>query len=325
MKIVVLDGFTLNPGDLSWKALKTLGKLVVYDRTAFETDKIIEAIGDAEIVFTNKTPITKEVLNQVPNVKYVGVLATGYNVVDINAAKEQRIAVTNIPAYGTNAVAQFVMGLLLEMCHHIGDHNNSVQKGEWTKSIDFCYWNSPLIELEGKTIGLIGFGKIGQATAKLAMAFGMNVLVYSRTIKKEFETSINSTTSLRFVSLDEVFSTSDVISLHCPLNEATENIICAKNIDKMKEGVLLINTSRGGLINEQDLADALNSDKIYSAAVDVISAEPMDTLNPLSTAKNCIITPHIAWATKEARQRLMNTAVNNLKSYIKGNPVNLVN
>jgi len=320
MKIVVLDGFTLNPGDLSWETLKELGELVVYDRTAFDTDKVVQEIGDATVVFTNKTPITKEVLSKVPTVKYIGVLATGYNVVDVKAANEQNIAVTNIPAYGTNAAAQFVMGLLLEICHHIGDHNHSVQKGDWTKSIDFCYWNSPLIELEGKTIGLIGFGKIGQATAKIAMAFGMNVLVHSRTVKKEFECS-----NLRFVSLDEVLSTSDVISLHCPLNEATENIICSKNISKMKDGVLLINTSRGGLVNEQDLANALNTDKIYAAALDVVSAEPMDKTNPLLTAKNCIITPHIAWATKEARQRLMNTAVGNLSSFLRGNPVNTVN
>jgi glycerate dehydrogenase len=320
MKIVVLDGFTLNPGDLSWETLKELGELVVYDRTAFDTDKVVQEISDATVVFTNKTPITKEVLSKVPTVKYIGVLATGYNVVDVKAANEQNIAVTNIPAYGTNAAAQFVMGLLLEICHHIGDHNHSVQKGDWTKSIDFCYWNSPLIELEGKTIGLIGFGKIGQATAKIAMAFGMNVLVHSRTVKKEFECS-----NLRFVSLDEVLSTSDVISLHCPLNEATENIICSKNISKMKDGVLLINTSRGGLVNEQDLANALNTDKIYAAALDVVSAEPMDKTNPLLTAKNCIITPHIAWATKEARQRLMNTAVGNLSSFLRGNPVNTVN
>ena len=271
-------------------------------------------------MFTNKTPISKKVLNNLPNLKYIGVLATGYNVVDVNAANEHNVVVSNVPAYGTDAVAQFVMGLLLEMCHHIGDHNNSVQKGDWTNSIDFCYWNSPLIELEGKTIGLIGFGKIGQKTAKLAIAFGMNVLVYSRTVKKEFESS-----NLIFVSLNEVLRKSDVISLHCPLNDTTSNIICANNIGLMKDKVLLINTSRGGLINEQDLADALNSNKIYAAAVDVVSKEPMNAENPLLSAKNCIITPHIAWATKEARERLMHTAVGNLKSYLEGNPINLVN
>ena len=320
MKIVVLDGFTLNPGDLSWEVLRTLGELIIYDRTEIDTDKVIQAIGIAEIVFTNKTPISKKVLNNLPNLKYIGVLATGYNVVDVNAANEHNVVVSNIPAYGTNAVAQFVMGLLLEMCHHIGNHNNSVQKGDWTNSIDFCYWNSPLIELEGKTIGLIGFGKIGQKTAKLAIAFGMNVLVYSRTVKKEFESS-----NLIFVSLNEVLRKSDVISLHCPLNDTTSNIICANNIGLMKDKVLLINTSRGGLINEQDLADALNSNKIYAAAVDVVSKEPMNAENPLLSAKNCIITPHIAWATKEARERLMHTAVGNLKSYLEGNPINLVN
>ena len=320
MKIVVLDGFTLNPGDLSWEVLRNLGELIIYDRTEIDTDKVIQAIGTAEIVFTNKTPISKKVLNNLPNLKYIGVLATGYNVVDVNAANEHNVVVSNVPAYGTDAVAQFVMGLLLEMCHHIGDHNNSVQKGDWTNSIDFCYWNSPLIELEGKTIGLIGFGKIGQKTAKLAIAFGMNVLVYSRTVKKEFESS-----NLIFVSLNEVLRKSDVISLHCPLNDTTSNIICANNIGLMKDKVLLINTSRGGLINEQDLADALNSNKIYAAAVDVVSKEPMNAENPLLSAKNCIITPHIAWATKEARERLMHTAVGNLKSYLEGNPINLVN
>ena len=320
MKIVVLDGFTLNPGDLSWEVLRNLGELIIYDRTEIDTDKVIQAIGIAEIVFTNKTPISKKVLNNLPNLKYIGVLATGYNVVDVNSANEHNVVVSNVPAYGTDAVAQFVMGLLLEMCHHIGDHNNSVQKGDWTNSIDFCYWNSPLIELEGKTIGLIGFGKIGQKTAKLAIAFGMNVLVYSRTVKKEFESS-----NLIFVSLNEVLRKSDVISLHCPLNDTTSNIICANNIGLMKDKVLLINTSRGGLINEQDLADALNSNRIYAAAVDVVSKEPMNAKNPLLSAKNCIITPHIAWATKEARGRLLHAAVENLKSYLKGNPINLVN
>lgn len=320
MKIVVLDGFTLNPGDLSWESLNSLGELVVYERIAFDTDKVVQAIDDAEVIFTNKTPITKEILSKLPKLKYIGVLATGYNVVDIKSANQQNVSVTNIPAYGTKAVAQFVMGLLLEICHHIGDHNNSVQKGDWASSIDFCYWNSPLMELEGKTMGLIGFGKIGQATAKLAVAFGMNVLVYSRTVKKEFESP-----NLHFVSLDELLSKSDVISLHCPLNEETENIICFKNISKMKDSVLLINTSRGGLVHEQDLANALNYNKIYAAAVDVVSLEPMQKENPLLSAKNCIITPHIAWATKEARQRLMNTAIDNLKAFTEGNAVNLVN
>ena len=320
MKIVVLDGFTLNPGDLSWEKLKTVGELIVYDRTEIETSAIVNAIGDADIVFTNKTPITKAVFEKVPNLNYVGVLATGYNLIDVRAAKQNNCIVTNVPEYGTKAVAQFVMGLLLEMCHHIGAHSDSVTKGEWIRSADFCYWNSPLIELEGKTMGLIGFGKIGQATAKLAIAFGMKVLVYSRTIRKELEH-----TDLKFVTQDELFEKADVISLHCPLTENTKGIICTENIEKMKSSTLLINTSRGGLVNEQDLANALDSNRIASAAVDVVSEEPMKEGNPLLHAKNCIITPHIAWATKEARHRLMETAVENLIAYVAGNPVNKVN
>ena len=320
MKIVVLDGFTLNPGDIDWEGLKKFGDLVVYDRTAFDETSILNAIGDAEIIFTNKTPLSSKLLEKLPNLKYIGVLATGYNVVDVLAAKKMNIVVTNIPAYGTKAVAQFVLGLLLEICHHIGTHSKSVFDGDWQKSKDFCYWNTPLIELEGKTIGLIGFGKIGQATAKLAQAFGMKVLVYSRTIKNGFENEF-----LKFVSLSELFENSDVISLHCPLFKETEGIINKKNIELMKDGVILINTARGGLLIEQDVADALNSNKIMAAAVDVVSIEPIKQNNPLLTAKNCIITPHIAWATKEARTRLMDTASENLKAYLNGSPINKVN
>lgn len=320
MNIVVLDGFTLNPGDLSWSSLKELGNLTVYDRTEFEEKAIIDAIGDAEIVFTNKTPLGEEIFSKTPKLKYVGVLATGYNVVDIISAKKYSITVTNIPSYGTQAVAQFVMALLLEMCHHVGKHNNSVMQGEWTESKDFCYWKNPLIELEGKTMGLIGFGKIGQATAKLAQAFGMNILVHSRTKKLELETN-----TLQFVSLDDLLTNSDVISLHCPLLPETEGLISDKNISKMKKSAMLINTSRGGLIVEDDLAKALNNGSIKSAAVDVVSHEPMHKKNPLLETDNCIITPHIAWATKEARQRLMKIAVENLKAFVAGNPQNLVN
>ncbi len=319
MKIVVLDGYTLNPGDLSWRSLEYLGELTVLDRVENSKQAIIRAIGDAEIVFTNKTLVGREVLKNAPKLKYIGVLATGYNVVDISAAKELNITVTNIPAYGTNAVAQFVFALLLEMCHHVGSHNKSVQSGDWIASKDFCYWNSSLIELEGKTIGLIGFGKIGQAVAKLSEAFGMHVLVYTRTVKKGFENS-----QLKFVSLDELLATSDVISLHCSLNDDTEGFIGNKNIKKMKDGVLLINTSRGPLVNEEDVASALNSGKIRMAAVDVVSAEPMKKSNPLLRAKNCIITPHIAWATKAARERLLSTATENLKSFLENNPINTV-
>ncbi|MBD0824080.1 D-2-hydroxyacid dehydrogenase [Aestuariibaculum marinum] len=319
-KIVVLDGYTLNPGDLSWAGIEQFGDLKVYDRTGFDSNTIIEAIGDAEIVFTNKTPLPAEVLKRASNIKYIGVLATGYNVVDVVAAKALGITVTNIPSYGTTAVAQFTMALLLELCHHIGAHNQAVQSGEWTKSVDFCFWNSPLIELEGKTMGIIGFGRIGQATAKMAQAFGLNILAYSRTPKPEFESE-----TLKFVELDELLAKSDVISLHCPLFEETEGMINNTNINKMKDGVMLINTSRGGLVIEADLAEALNSGKISGAAVDVVSKEPISADNPLLKAKNCIITPHIAWATKAARTRLMATAVNNLESFLNGKSVNVVN
>lgn len=319
MKIVVLDGHTLNPGDLDWIKFNNLGELTVYDKTSFDTDSIVERIGDAEIVLTNKTPINASVVEKAPNIKYIGVLATGYNIIDIDAANKSNITVTNIPAYGTKAVAQFVMGLLLEMCHHIGDHNVSVHNKDWTRSVYDCYWNSPLVELEGKTIGLIGFGNIGQATAKLAQAFGMNVLVNSRTVKPEYESS-----DLQFVSLDELFKKSDVISLHCPLTPTTKGIINSSNLAKMKQTAMLINTSRGGLVVEKDLAKFLNDDKIFGAAVDVVSVEPMKEDNVLLTAKNCIITPHIAWATREARARLMNTAVENLISFREGATKNVV-
>ncbi|WP_158838471.1 D-2-hydroxyacid dehydrogenase [Polaribacter sp. L3A8] len=320
MNLVVLDGHTLNPGDLSWDGIKQFGDLKVHDKTNFDTETVVKSIGNATVVFTNKTPITKSVLERTPTIKYIGVLATGYNVVDIEYAKERGIIVTNIPTYSTNAVAQFTMGLLLEMCHNIGKHNAAVQNGEWLNSADFTFSKSPLIELVGKTIGIIGFGKIGQATAKLAAAFGLNILVHSRSKYPELETK-----TCQYVPLDTLFKKADIISLHCPLTESTTAIINKENIDKMKDGVLIINTSRGGLIIEEDLKDALNSGKVASAAVDVISTEPMLANNPLLNAKNCIITPHIAWAPKEARTRLMQTAVNNLDAFINGNPVNVIN
>ncbi|MEP1488525.1 MAG: D-2-hydroxyacid dehydrogenase [Algibacter sp.] len=319
MKIVILDGYTLNPGDLNWEGLKQFGELEVFNRTPFNTDAIIKNIGDADIVYTNKTPIPKNVIENVPNLKYIGVLATGYNVVDIITAKKQHIMVTNVPAYSTTSVAQFTMALLLEMCHHVGDHNQAVKNGDWSKSLDFCFWNSPLIELAGKTMGIIGFGNIGQATAKMAQAFGLNIIVYSRTIKPELESE-----TCKFVSLDELLESSDIISLHCPLFEETKGIINADNISKMKDGVKIINTSRGSLIVEEDLEKALNYGKVSAAAVDVVSSEPMNKNNPLLNAKNCIITPHIAWAPKEARTRLMDTTINNLEAYLKGTPINCV-
>lgn len=319
MKMVVLDGYTLNPGDLTWDDLEQFGDLKVYDRTDFTTETIIKAIGDAEVVFTNKVPIGKDVLSQVPKLKYIGVLATGYNIIDIETANKLNIMVTNVPDYGTASVAQFTMGLLLEMCHHIGDHNRAVQEGEWTKSLDFCFWNTPLIELTGKTMGIIGFGRIGQATAKVAQAFGLKILAYNRS--KDY--SLESDTC-KYVELDELFATSDIISLHCPLTESTKGIINQENISKMKPSVMLINTSRGGLVVEEDLKNALNSGKVAMAAVDVVSTEPMKEDNPLLKAKNCIITPHIAWATKESRARMMGIVCDNLKAYISGKPINVI-
>jgi glycerate dehydrogenase len=320
MKIVVLDGFTLNPGDLNWDGLKKFGELTVHDRTSFAPENVIETIGDADFIFTNKTPLPKTVLEKVPSVKFIGVLATGYNVVDTAVAKELGITVANIPAYGTAAVAQFTMALLLEMCHHVGAHADAVKKGDWTRCPDWCFWNYPLIELSGKNLGIIGFGRIGQATAKMAQAFGMNILAYSKTPYAGLESE-----TCRYVTLDELLAQSDIISLHCPLFESTKGIINKDTISKMKDGVMIINTSRGPLVVEQDLADALNSGKVAGAAVDVVSAEPIAADNPLLQAKNCIITPHIAWAPIESRSRLMNIAVKNLAAYINGSPVNVVN
>lgn len=319
MKIVILDGYTLNPGDLSWEGLKHFGDLQVFDRTDFDPKKVIEAIGDAEIVLTNKVPITEEILKTVPNLKYIGVLATGYNIIDIKTATNLNIVVTNVPNYGTAGVAQFTMALLLEMCHHIGDHNKTVQYGEWTKSPDFCFWKSPLIELSGKTMGIIGFGRIGQATAKIAQAFGLNILAYNRSKDPSLESE-----TCRYVELNELFEKSDIISLHCPLSESTEGIINKQNIAKMKAGVMIINTSRGGLIIEEDLKEALNSGKVARAAVDVVSSEPIQENNPLLKAKNCIITPHIAWAPTESRVRLLNAVIENLEAFINGNAQNVV-
>lgn len=320
MKIVVLDGYTLNPGDLNWDGIKKFGELTVHDRTNIAPEKVVEAIGNAEIIFTNKTPLPKEVLENVPSVKYIGVLATGYNVVDTVTAKELGIKVTNVPIYGTTAVAQFTFALILEMCHHVGDHSEAVKKGDWTKSLDFCFWNYPLIELAGKTLGLIGFGRIGQATAKIAQAFGLTILAYD-----SHENPDLASDTCKYVSLDELLANSDIISLHCPLFDSTLGIINRNNIAKMKDGVMIINTSRGPLVVEQDLCDALDSGKVAGAAIDVVSEEPISANNPILKSKNCIITPHIAWAPKESRSRLMNTAVDNLAAFINGEPTNVVN
>lgn len=318
MKLVVLDGYTLNPGDLTWSGLEKLGSVAVYDRTP--DNKIIEHIDDADIIFTNKTPLSKATFEACPGIKWVGVLATGYNVVDIIAAKEKGIPVCNVPSYGTTAVAQMVFALLLEMCHHVGYHDKSVKEGKWTKNPDFCYWDYPLIELAGKTMGIIGLGRIGQNTAKLANAFGMNVLAYD-----EYKIDGLESDMLKYTTLDVLLTESDVISLHCPLFEKTKGIINKNSIAKMKDGVMIINTSRGPLIIEEDLRDALNSGKVAGAACDVVSEEPISIENPLLQAKNIIITPHIAWAPKESRSRLLDIAVNNLEAYLKGSLVNCVN
>jgi glycerate dehydrogenase len=318
MKIVVLDGYTLNPGDLTWSRLEKIGEVTVYDRTPAE--KTLERIGDAEIVYTNKTVISKEILQKAKNLKFIGVLATGYNVVDVDAAKELGIIVTNIPTYGTAAVSQMAFALLLEVCHHVWDHSEAVRRGDWTNNADWCFWNYPLIELAGKTMGVIGYGRIGQATGKIAQAFGMNVLAYDEYQNKSLECE-----TMKYVTLDELLEKSDVVTLHCPLFESTKGIINKNTIAKMKTNAILLNNSRGPLVVEQDLADALNSGRIFAAAVDVVSTEPIMMENPLVTAKNCIITPHISWAPKESRERLLNIAVDNLEAFVAGNPVNVVN
>ena len=320
MKIVVLDGYTENPGDLSWAPLEALGEVTVYDRTSYVEDPIIaERIGDAEIVVMNKTPISKETIDKCPNMKAIAVLATGYNVVDYNYAKEKGIPVMNVPTYGTSSVSQFSIALLLEICHHIGHHSKSVHDGNWATNKDWCYWDYPLIELEGKTIGIIGFGRIGQAEGRIAKALGMNVLAY------DLYPNDSGKAIAEYVDLDTLLSKADVISLHCNLTPENTGMINKENIAKMKDGVILINNARGQLINEQDVADALNSGKIGAAGLDVVYTEPIKADNPLLKAKNCIITPHISWAPKESRQRIMDITANNVKSFLDGNPVNVVN
>ena len=309
MKIVILDGHVENPGDLSWEALAQLGDLTVYDRTAPED--VVSRIGDAPIVITNKTLITESILAACPQIRYVGVLATGYNVVDIAAAKARGIVVTNVPAYSTQAVAQFTMALLLEICHHVGRHSDGVHAGKWSACQDFAYWDHPLIELMGKTIGIVGYGRIGQATAKVAEALGMKVLAYSRHGQGE-----------PYVPLDELYARSDVISLHCPLTAENAKMIDKSAIAKMKDGVILLNTARGGLINEGDLREALLSGKVYAAAADVAAVEPIPADCPLLGLNNMIFTPHIAWACYETRQRLMDIAVDNVRQFLAGTPVN---
>lgn len=320
MKIVVLDGYTENPGDLSWDELGKLGDLTVYDRTPVNDEaEIIRRIGDAEMVYTNKTPISRRVIDACPNMKFISMLATGYNVVDYVYAKEKGIPVTNVPTYGTASVSQFSIALLLEVCHHIGHHNASVHAGNWAKCIDWCYWDYPLIELDGKTIGIIGFGRIGQSEGRIAKAMGMKVLAY------DLYPNDSGRAIADYVSLDELYAKSDVISLHCNLTPENTCMINKDSIAKMKDGVILINNARGQLINEQDVADALNSGKMGAAGLDVVYTEPIREDNPLLKAKNCIITPHISWAPKESRQRIMDCAVANAKAFIEGSPINVVN
>ena len=317
MKIVILDGYVLNPGDMSWAGFDKFGEVIVYDRTP--KDKIIERIQDAEAVLTNKTSLRRETFDKLNKLKYIGVLATGFNVVDIDAATENGISVTNIPSYSTDAVAQMVMALTLELCHHVGVHSMEVKAGAWSESIDFAFWNYPLVELKNKTMGIIGFGQIGRAVALLARAFGMNIIYNGRTPK-----DYASETGAIYTDLNSLFEKSDVISLNSPLTDETRDLINRETLAKMKKSAFLINTARGPIINEEDLANALNSDVIAGAAVDVLSREPADKNNPLLSAKNCIITPHIAWATKEARERLMTIAIANIEAYIDGNPKNIV-
>ena len=320
MKIVILDGYTENPGDLSWSELEKLGKLTVYDRTSITDEaEIITRIGDAEAVYTNKTPISQHVIDSCPNMKFIGVLATGYNVVDVGYAKQKGIPVCNVPSYGSDAVGQFAIALLLEICHRIGHHSDAVHSGRWENNTDWCFWDYPLIELAGKTIGIVGFGRIGQVTGRIAKALGMRV------IANDEHPNDPGRAIADYVSLDELLKESDVIALHCPLFPSTEGIINKDNIAKMKNGVIIINNSRGPLIVEQDLADALNSGKVYAAGLDVVSSEPIRGDNPLLRAKNCFITPHISWAPKESRQRLMDIAVENLRQFMNGTTVNVVN
>lgn len=320
MKIVVLDGYTENPGDLSWEELAKLGELTVYDRVSYVDAPVIrEKIGDADIVITNKTPLTRETFDACTNIKAVAVLATGYNVVDYQYAKEKGIPVMNVPTYGTQIVGQYAVGLLLEICSHFAHHDQAVKEGRWEHNDDWCFWDFPMIELYGKTAGIIGLGRIGQSTAKILNAMNMKVIAYDA-----FESEAGKQVA-EYVDLDTLFAQSDVIFLHCPLFPSTEGIINKDNIAKMKDGVILINNSRGQLVVEQDLADALNSGKVYAAGLDVVSTEPIKGDNPLLTAKNCLITPHISWAAQAARQRIMDITVDNVKAFMEGNPINVVN
>jgi glycerate dehydrogenase len=317
MNIVVLDGWTLNPGDLSWSGIERHGDLTVYDRTA--ADQVVERIGDAAVVFTNKTPLARSVFERCPALRFVCVLATGYNIVDVAAAREHGVTVCNIPTYGTASVAQYATALLLELCHHVGRHSDDARAGGWARSPDWCYWLAPSIELSGKALGVVGFGRIGQAFARVGQALGMSVLAFDAHPDRRLESE-----TLRYVDLDRLYAESDVISLHCPLFDSNRGMIDTAALAKMKRTALLLNTSRGPLIVEQDLADALNVGRIAGAALDVLCEEPPRPDNPLLTARNCIVTPHMAWSTMEARRRMMAIAEENLVGYLTGRVVNAI-
>ena len=321
MRITVLDGYTENPGDLSWAGLEALGELTVYDRTSLtDEEEIVSRIGNAEIVVTNKTPVSRAVLERCPGVRLIAVLAAGYNVVDCACARERGIPVCNVPVYGTRSVSQFAIALLLEVCHHIGHHSRTVYDGKWQNHEDWCYWDYPLIELAGKTYGLLGCGNIGIHTAEIAKALGMQVIAYDAR-----ETEAGHALGVEYVTLDELFARSDVLGLQMPLLPFNTGIINRETIAKMKDGVIIINNSRGQMVVEQDLADALNSGKVAAAALDVVSTEPIREDNPLLKAKNCIITPHMSWGARESRQRIMDCTVENVKAFLEGAPIHVVN
>lgn len=316
MNIVVLDGYTLNPGDLAWDSLQALGKCEIYDRTP--TVEVVSRARNAEVILTNKTVLTRQQIFALPDLRYIGVLATGYNIVDVAAARERNVPVANVPAYGARSVAQLTLALLLELAHHVGHHAETVRQGRWSQSPDFCYWDFPLVELDGLTLGIVGYGRIGQAVAELGLAFGMKVLAHNPRPKPAPNT-------VRFVDLPVLFRDSDVISLHCPLTPETERIVNRERIAQMKPASFLINTSRGPLIDEIALADALNQDRIAGAALDVLAVEPPPADNPLLRARNCLVTPHIAWATRAARARLLDATVANIRAFVEGRPQNVVN
>jgi glycerate dehydrogenase len=317
MKIIVLDGYTLNPGDLTWRDLEALGECTVYDRTAQED--IVERAGEAEIVLTNKTMLSVDIIGRLPKLRYISVLATGYNIVDGQAARERGVPVSNVPIYGTESVAQMVFAHLLNLTQNVAHHAQTVKDGRWVACPDFCYWDTPLVELQGLTMGIVGFGRIGRATARLARAFGMKVIAYDVAAQSEMPEGCE------MVKLEDVFQKADVVSLHCLLTPQTENLVNAERLALMKPTTFLINTSRGPLIDEQALADALNGDRLAGAGVDVLSIEPATKDNPLLAAKNCYVTPHIAWATRAARERLLQVATDNVAAFLAGKPQNVVN